>query len=66
MIDKQNKVEMFDGRKRRWIREDEVAEFSARGFELVDAPAPVTVELKPRKQTPVASETTEVQPTSED
>jgi hypothetical protein len=66
MIDKQNRVEVFDGRKRRWIREDEVAEFSARGFELVDAPAPVTVELKPRKQTTVASETTEVQPTSED
>ena len=66
MIDKQNKVEVFDGRKRRWIREDEVAEFNTRGFELVNAPAPVTVELKPRKQTTVASETTVDQPTSEE
>ena len=64
MIDKQNKVEVFDGRKRRWIREDEVAEFKTRGFELVDAP--VVVELKPRKQTTVASETTVDQPTSEE
>lgn len=66
MINKQNKVEVFDGRKRRWIREDEVAEFCARGFELVDAAAAVRVELKPRKPTPVASETTAVQPTSEE
>jgi len=66
MINKDNKVEVFDGRKRRWIRADEVAEFRARGFEPVADSAPVTVELKPRKQTTVASEPTVDQPTSEE
>ena len=66
MINKDNKVEVFDGRKRRWIRADEVAEFRARGFEPVTDSAPVTVELKPRKQTTVVPEPTEDKPIQEE
>lgn len=51
MINKENKVEVSDGRKTRWINADEVAEFRARGFEAVGAEAPVTAVLKPRKIT---------------
>jgi hypothetical protein len=49
MINKENKVEVSDGRKTRWINADEVAEFNARGFAVVGAEAPVTAVLKPRK-----------------
>jgi hypothetical protein len=66
MIDKQNKVEVFDGRKRRWILAEEVAEFRARGFEPVGEAEPVRVELKPRKLTSVVSEAAEDKPTSEE
>lgn len=66
MIDKQNRVEVFDGRKRRWILAEEVEEFRARGFEPVGSDLAVKVELKPRKQTSVVSEATEDKPTSEE
>ena len=49
MIDKKNKVEVSDGRKTRWINADEVAEFKARGFNVVGDSSPATVVLKPRK-----------------
>lgn len=49
MINKENKVEVSDGRKTRWINADEVAEFTARGFTVVGAESPVKAVLKPRK-----------------
>lgn len=66
MIDKQNRVEVSDGRKRRWILAEEIAEYRVRGFEPVSADVPVQVELKPRKLTAVVSEATEDKPTLEE
>ena len=70
MIDKENRIELFDGRKTRWVRPDEVGEFKARGFWLVSQPDDPEIKVtlksvKIAKQVVESTETT-IKPTTEE
>lgn len=50
MIDKENRVEVTDGRKTRWIKPDELAQYAGIGYNPVELESePVKVQLQPRK-----------------
>jgi hypothetical protein len=68
MIDKENRVEVTDGRKTRWIRPDEIAEYANIGYSPVESQE-VQVKLQPRKKSvepTVAVELPQETPTTEE
>lgn len=59
MIDKENRVEVTDGRKTRWIRPDEIAEYANIGYSPIESQQ-VQVKLQPRKNAVASTATVEV------
>lgn len=49
MIDKENRVEVSNGRKTRWIRSEEIADYATQGYTPVESQQ-VQVKLQPRKK----------------
>lgn len=68
MIDKENRVEVTDGRKTRWIRPEEIADYATQGYSPVESQE-IQVKLQPRKNavaSTVAVEVPQETPTTEE
>lgn len=59
MIDKENRVEVTDGRKTRWIRPEEIADYATQGYSPVESQE-VQVKLQPRKKSVEPTATVEL------